>query len=275
MFAPPAARAADMPLKAPPRPAPVCAWCGFYIGGDIGGFDASQSAATSAFPSPGFGAPAVLGGGLAGFGQTPTAHSLKSTGLIGGFYAGYNWQFNNSVVGGVEGDISFLNRHASDTQISSATFPAVPAPDFNMTVSASNRWLGSARARLGFTTGQALFYVTGGGAWTRTDYAASAVGFNSPPSINALAGTTAATAWSDSRTGFAVGGGVEAMLFGAANWLVRVEYLYYQFAGSSAVMSTLGNGVDVCAPGLCNWSVTTSTLRINTVRAGLSHKFGP
>jgi len=273
MFAASAAQAADMALKAPPPPVPVCNWCGFYIGGDIGGFGASQSVTTNPFPSPGFGAPAVVGAGLAGFGQTPTSGSLRSTGIIGGLYAGYNWQWSNSWVAGVEGDISFLNRNASNTQTSFATFPAVPAPDFNMTESASNHWLASARVRLGFTTGPALFYATGGAAWTRTSYAASAIGFNSPPSINLLAGSAAATAWSNNKTGFAVGGGVEAMLPGAPHWMVRAEYLYYQFAGSSAVMSTLGNGVDTCAPGLCNWSVNASTLRINTGRVGLAYKF--
>ncbi len=266
------ASAADMAVKAPPPVAPICVWCGFYIGGDVGWYDTGQNARTNAFPSPGFGAPAVVGGGLAGFGQTPTAHGLNKDGVIGGVYAGYNWQASRFVFG-IEGDVSALNRRVSNVQVSSATFPGVPVADFNMTVSANNDWLASLRGRAGVTMGSALFYATGGVAWTRTSYSASALGFNNPPNINLLAGSAAAVAWSDTRAGFVVGAGVDWML-ARSNWIFRAEYLYYQFAGSSANMSTLGNGLDVCAPGLCNWAVNTGTLGINTLRVGLSYKFG-
>jgi outer membrane immunogenic protein len=274
-----AASAADMapaPVysKAPPSPpVPVYNWTGFYIGGDVGGYDANQSAATIPYPSPGFGAPAVVGAGLAGFGQTPTYNSLNSSGVLGGVYAGYNWQWS-SVVVGIEGDVSALNRNVANTQISSATFPGVPVPDFNMTATASNDWLASLRGRIGFTTGPALFYATGGAAWTKTSYSASALGFNNPPNITALAGAAASTAWSDSRTGFAVGAGVEAKLPGNPNWVFRAEYLYYQFQGSTSAMGTLGSGLDVCAPGACGWNVNTSKLEINTGRVGVSYLFG-
>ncbi len=267
------ANAADMPLKAPQLPPPVWTWCGFYIGGDVGGYWADQNSATDPFLSPGFGAPAIGGAGLAGFGQTPTGNSLNSSGIIGGLYAGYNWQWRN-VVAGVEGDYSFLNGNASNTQVSSATFSGVPVPDFNMTVTASTHWLASARARLGFTTGALLFYATGGAAWTNTSYTANAVSFNNPPAIVSLAGTTASSAWSGNKTGFVVGAGVEGMLLGSPNWIVRAEYLYYQFDGSTSSMTTLGNGVDVCAPGHCGWTLPTSKLDISTARVGISYKFG-
>jgi outer membrane immunogenic protein len=117
-----------------------------------------------------------------------------------------------------------------------------------------------------------LIYATGGAAWTKTSYSASAVGFNNPPNINFLAPATAAVAWDDTKTGFVVGGGVEWMAW--SGWVARAEYLYYQFAGSSNVMSTLGNAVDVCAPGACNWAISTSNLRISTARVGLAYKFG-
>ena len=264
--------AAEMPIKAPPPP--PCIWCGFYIGGDIGGYGASQSATTTPYLSPGFGAPAIPGAGLAGFGQTPTTNGLNSSGILGGFYAGYNWQWTPSLVAGLEGDVTFLNRNASNTQVSSATFSGAPVPDFNMTVNASDHWLASARVRLGFTTGPALFYATGGAAWTNASYSATAIGFNNPPITGPLAGTTAATSWSGNRTGFAIGGGVDWMLPANPQWIFRAQYLYYQFARSSSAMGTLGNGVVVCAPGLCGWNVAASTLRISTGLVGVSYKFG-
>jgi outer membrane immunogenic protein len=278
MLAASAAQAADMALKAPPPPAPTCTWCGFYIGGDIGGYWDRQNATTVPLPSPGFGAPAVGGGGIAGFGNLPTTNSLNRSGAIGGLYAGYNWQ-SNQFVGGVEADISALGRQtASNTQNVFATFPGTPAAAFTTTVNANNSWLATARVRGGVTTGPALFYLTGGAAWTRTSYSATAAGLvDAPFGINTV-GTGAATSWSDNKTGFVVGGGVEWMF--AQHWILRAEYLYHQFSGSSSAMSLVGvaaGGGNTCVGGggaaQCNWAVNSSTQRLNVARVGLAYKF--
>lgn len=47
LFAAPAAHAADMPLKAPPAPAPIFSWTGFYIGADVGGAWGSENVASA------------------------------------------------------------------------------------------------------------------------------------------------------------------------------------------------------------------------------------
>jgi len=117
--------AADMPLKAPPLPAPVANWGGLYIGGDLGGYDSSQNGKTTALPDPGFGAPAVVGAGLAGFGILPTTHNLGASGLLGGVYGGYNWQIAKWVIG-LESNYSFLNRSDSDGQPLISTWPGGP-----------------------------------------------------------------------------------------------------------------------------------------------------
>jgi outer membrane immunogenic protein len=157
-----------------------------------------------------------------------------------------------------------------------ATFPATPAAAFNMTVSADNTWLATARARAGYATGPVLWYVTGGAAWTKTSYSASASGLVSP-GINTL-GQFATTSFGDTKTGFVVGGGVEWMF--APNWIVRAEYLYHQFSGSSSVMALQGvaaGGGNTCVGGggaaQCNWAINTSDLHLNVVRAGLAYKF--
>ena len=48
------ALAADMAVKAPPPPvaAPTYSWTGFYIGGDIGGLQTSNTATWNPLPSP-------------------------------------------------------------------------------------------------------------------------------------------------------------------------------------------------------------------------------
>ena len=100
-------------------------------------------------------------------------------------------------------------------------------------------------------------------------YSASAVGFNSPPFINFLAGTTAATAWSDSRTGFAVGGGVDWMIL--SNWIFRAEYLYLDFGKVTA--NALINDPNNPAHTGTNNLATTVDLTAQVVRAGVNYKF--
>jgi outer membrane immunogenic protein len=265
--------AADMPMKALPMvaPAPVCLWCGFYVGGDVGGFWDRQSATTNAFPAPGFGAPAIGGAGIAGFGNLPTTHTLNRSGFAGGIYGGYNWQINQFVVG-VEGDISGLDRQtATSTQTVFASFPAVPTAAYTMTVSANNNWVATARARAGFAAGPGLWYVTGGAAWTEAHYAAAAAGLIAP-GINTT-GQTAAVAWSDTRTGWVVGTGVEWMF--QSHWTLRAEYLYHEFSGSSAVAPLVGlaaGGGNTCV-GQCGWNINTSTQRLSIARVGVGYKF--
>src|SRR6201990_775978 len=74
------ARAADLPLKAPPAPPPPYNWNGFYVGANVGGAWASGS-----LNIPGNN----LYGGLTEF--------------IGGVQAGYNFQAGHLLFG-VEGD---------------------------------------------------------------------------------------------------------------------------------------------------------------------------
>ena len=118
------ASAADMALKAPLPPAPVWDWTGFYLGADVGGYGSRQSATANPVP-PGFGTPSIAGAGLAGFGLLPTSSSLNKSGVLGGPYAGYNWQMHNWLLG-VEGDFTFLSWNVSDTENFFATFPGAP-----------------------------------------------------------------------------------------------------------------------------------------------------
>jgi opacity protein-like surface antigen len=78
---------------------------------------------------------------------------------------------------------------------------------------ANTNWYGTARARVGTTTGPALLYFTGGAAWVHSDD-----GFTPIP--------TAKTATLASRgvTGWTVGGGTEVAI--NARWSAKVETLY-------------------------------------------------
>jgi outer membrane immunogenic protein len=112
-------------------------------------------------------------------------------------------------------------------------------------------WLASARGRVGWANQGYLFYVTGGGA------------FGGVKETDSLPGIPAAASFSQNRTGWTAGGGIEARLWG--NWTGKLEYLHFD----------LGNMTNsfAFAAGPTALS-TTSTVRDDVVRGGLNYKFG-
>ena len=124
--------------------------------------------------------------------------------------------------------------------------------------------LGSARARLGYLVPlpwqSVLFYGTGGLAWTRleredvTTFTDGASGSTTP-------------FW---KFGWVAGVGGETRLWDS-NWLLRLEYLHYDFgdAGNSAATATDNTQVP---PINASQSRTTGHLTADVVRTGLSFK---
>ncbi|MDA9520786.1 hypothetical protein XI06_10495 [Bradyrhizobium sp. CCBAU 11434] len=280
--------AADMAVKAPPLPPPVVAsWTGCYIGGDVGWYHAHQNGDTSAFPSPGFGAPAINGAGIAGYGVLPTSHGLSRDSVLGGGYGGCNWQQNKWVFG-FEGDITWTdNKTGSDAQTVVGSFTGQPAnfPPLgtNMQLNSSTQWLASLRGRVGMVVGagdNVLLYGTGGVAFTDTKYSAvftpstnpaSLFGFGCPGAAATTCFGTSAVAFSRNQVGWVAGAGVEWRV--APQWLVRVEYLHYGFDGASGIVpAVLANGAAACAG--CGWRANWGNLDIDSVRVGAAYQFG-
>jgi outer membrane immunogenic protein len=269
-----AASAADMApryTKAAPVVAEVWSWTGFYVGGFVGGAWDRQDAVSTALPSPGFGAPAVGGAGLAGFGFLPTAHNLNRDGLIGGLYAGYNWQFGPYVLG-VEGDFAYLDRTTSNTQPLLATFPGVALnPEGLITVTNGSHWLGSLRGRVGYTWDHVMLYATGGVAFRDNGYTVSVVPGpvpGAPGNFNGAPGGVAS--FNNNQVGYAVGVGGEWMI--SPNWMLRAEYLRYGFQGSSGTLPIIGSNCTAAVN--CRFVVNTSDRNIDTARVGIAYKFG-
>jgi len=173
--------AADLPVKAPGAIPVAATWTGLYWGLNAGYGWASLDDFTG---------------------------SDTATGFAGGGQVGYNWQFNNVVVG-VEGD--FQGTSQSLTQ--SATVGGIA---FSATEKLP--WFATIRGRIGFAQGPWLIYATGGAAWVDGRVSFTALG-------QTVASETAKTGW----TG---GGGVEWMF--APKWSVKVEYLYID-AGNMTV----------------------------------------
>ncbi len=259
-----AAVAADMPLKAPP-PVVVNTWTGFYVGVNFGGADwKSKSESFSQTPDP------VLNPAAIVF-DPVTYGSVGQWGGTGGVHAGYNWQLTPSWLVGVEGDWDKTNigLTPTETNLTNGGFAippclgAAPAPSLchTLLMSQNLNWTASVRGRLGFVWGSALIYGTGGVAFDSEEHSGQVAGPFNASSIAASYNTT--------NTGWVGGGGLEFMA--TANWLVRVEYLHYQFNGGT----TQGVACTGCAfgpfagPGNFTWGNTT----LDVVRAGLSYKF--
>ena len=246
--------AADLPVKAPPLPvSPEFSWAGFYIGANAG-YDWGKT--TVDYIPPG-GPNGFIPIDVLVYGAGASQH-FHTGGFTGGGQAGYNYQVQRLVLG-VEGDFDFLSRHGSFTG-------RVPVPPGvwgvqNVNLSGHDGWLATIRGRLGFTYNQALFYVTGGVAFTD---AGVNIGNNWNPAISFR---DASTIFTSTQTGWAAGAGVEYAL--QNNWSIKAEYLRLQFEGFTAV-STLG----MLNPGVNVFHQYNVTFVDNILQVGVNYKFG-
>lgn len=270
------ARAADLPVKAPPVPA-IYGWSGFYVGGTLGYGWRDNRATTFAQADPLV--TAVTCGGTLGGTCAPPASSGLSGGVFG-FQAGYNWQFASRWLLGVETDINFSSISGSAT---SAPY-RIGLVTAQNTVDQSIDWFGTVRARLGFlATDRLLVYGTGGFAYAQvregstltalTEQGASGLGSafgcqaitNSAPTC--FVGSSSRTA-----TGWTAGGGLEYALWD--NFTLRAEYLYVNLGRGSVNVVALDNSA--FGPGIPKASFTAAFDRpdLNIVRVGFNYKFG-
>ena len=251
------ALAADLPSKKaapllPPPPPPPALWTGFYVGLNAG-YTWSDSNTTSIATSPVI--PGALPAVLSAFGSGIV--STNSDGFIGGGQIGYNYQFANAFVAGIEADIQGVaGSNNAATSVSGVA-------GFSSTLSASRSldYLGTVRGRIGYLiTPSLLVYGTGGLAYGQANLTTSVLQVAGAATVGTSAGT-----FSDTRVGWTAGGGVEWLFL--PKWSAKVEYLYYDL-GSVTTNSTLAfPGVVVGA--------TQSSARFNghVVRAGVNYHF--
>jgi outer membrane immunogenic protein len=151
------------------------------------------------------------------------ANDYSTEGVVGGGHVGYNWQVQN-IVFGIETDIEASDINGSGNSSGFAHDTQVD-------------WIGSLRGRLGVAYDRTLFYATAG--WAYGDV-----------SIN-----SAAVSYSDIRSGYTVGGGIEHAF--SPNMTMRIEYRYTDLGEASA----------------SNVFTDTSNVDFHAVRAGVSFKF--
>jgi outer membrane immunogenic protein len=220
--------AADLPLKAERRvmPAALCVWCGWYAGGHIGyGWSKFE--------------------GETAVGSTPdiATGSLKPSGLAVGLHVGYNWQSGNWVYG-FEGDGTITPWEKDDRWD-----PAGSGRPDRRSWNARLDWLASIRARLGYSFGRSMIFVTGGAGFGAGTARIEERDTHLFANFRAVTGV--------------VGGGFEHKVWQNAS--VRVEGLHYFFDKHSSEVFSSGRVQ----------SASFDMKGVTVIRAGASWHFNP
>jgi outer membrane immunogenic protein len=236
--------------KAPPAVLAAYSWTGFYIGGNAGyaWMDSTDNiTATNA-------------AGLSFTSQSFIATSLpvNPKGFIGGGQAGYNWQINPTWVLGFETDFSGAN------VLGTLSLPGPADSSRIMTANEKLDWLGTVRARLGYTPwDRTLVYATGGFAYGHASLSTALTrpGVGSPTGCGGLNNCQSGSI-SAINAGWTAGGGVEWVF--AKNWSLKGEYLFYDLGSISHGMA------DPFFPAAYNAS---AGVKGSIARAGLNYTF--
>ena len=209
--------AADMAVKSPAMNAAVYNWTGFYVGGHVGYGDGSLGPDTNPLPLQGVFFPHTVTGG------------------IGGFQVGYNHQFANRFVLGVEADATFVGP---------IDLPRRRLGPFNSSID----YVGTVRGRAGYSFGTRMPYITGGFAWG-----------HSQVRVNDAAGNVISEP-GQYQTGWTVGAGAEFALSG--NWTAKLEYDYVDLSRRTLGLNDFG------MPGV------SIEPRLQMLKFGLNYQLG-
>lgn len=163
---------------------------------------------------------------------------FDTNGFLFGGTAGFNYPIS-AVMLGVEGDIDWSGLSGSATNCAVNTGGGVSA------CQTKSKFLGTARARVGYALDRTLIYVTGGAA-----IAPVQTGLNPPSTFD-----------SSTKLGWAAGAGLEYAV--AGNWSAKIEYLFVDLAMSSC--SSVAN---------CGTAAGSSVaFTENVVRGGFNYRF--
>jgi outer membrane immunogenic protein len=183
-----------------------------------------------------------VGGGISlmrGINDQRGEEDMNGTGFAGGGQIGYNYMLTPKWFVGLEGDVGYLGVNSS-TAAWNAPFDVFTA---------QTSWYGTARARVGTTTGPALLYFTAGAAWVGLKD-----GFGLQP------GSVGVDVSSRTASGWTIGGGTEVAI--DQHWSAKLESLYIDVGNRNHSDMTP-------APFFADYKD-----RFMVVRAGLNYRFG-
>ena len=249
-------------------PQTPASWTGFYIGANVGyGWGREDMP-----PSPND--PAAAARFLPLNGGPPPSLGLNNSGALGGIQFGYNFQFNQRWLTGLETDFDWSGLKGSARGV--ATLSSSPSA---ATLDEQVKSFGTVRARLGYLpTANLLTYITGGFAYgnvessgsygqTNSNGIGSGVTFMGYSAICAGGSTCFSGTSSSMTTGWTAGAGFEYAIL--ENISLRAEYLYVSLGGKPlnefALTPAAGN-----LPA--SFSYTSDRTNFNVVRLGLNYR---
>ena len=202
-------------MKAVAPAPPVCpTWTGFYIGG-FGGYKfAATNINLDLFGN--WNGPSPADPFDKEFIEPRVPNDLDASGAEAGGLIGYNFQWNNLVLG-LEGSGGYLWLRNSDN---TGTFTVPATGDvYNVATSFKTHYLATIGPRIGYSFCRWLPYVTGGVAIGDIDFDQEITQFFRGSVLFREGGDT-----SDTRVGWMVGGGLEYAL--TDHWHLRGQYQY-------------------------------------------------
>ncbi len=237
-----AARAAELPsLKGPPAYGPpIFTWTGFYAGVNVGLSAGGWSRVQEIDP--------VLI-------SIPRWESTEAGGFSGGGQIGYNYQFANQIVAGIEADLQGTTLHGTYED----SYECYPFGCFHGRDEQKVDWWGTLRGRLGYALGNLLPYVTAGFAYGEVT---NGCNYSTILVVTCYPGNP--YSWSTIRPGWTAGAGLEYAL--TANLTFKAEYLYTDLG--TWISQDPNDAVN--HPG--QYLIYTRTA-FNTVRVGLNWQF--
>jgi len=265
------AAAADLTLRRqPPPPAFTCpgAYVGFNFGYTWTADRGIYLRSSNLYDNSAFALGAASAIGATG------AVSARLDGFLVGGQAGYNWQFDEKWIVGVEGDVAGAGVRGGGYAPSSVAAPGGYAVT-SATLRRNLEYLGTARGRLGYAlTPRLMTYVTGGLAFGGVD-ATAVVRQSLVPSI--LYSDPGKADLYKNLSGWTAGAGGELAL--GRNTSAKLEYLYYDLGGvslnspqfSSLAFTQLVTG----QAGVLDASTVSTRYRGHILRVGLNYRFEP
>jgi hemoglobin/transferrin/lactoferrin receptor protein len=278
----------DLTLGRAAEGAPGSNWTGLYVGGYVGYTFAGIDGETTASDGTAGGIPAT------------ESASLNLKDMPRGGQIGVNYQLDNGLVLGVEGDFAWSTAYGQQVAIS--TEGTLGDGSWRQAETEySFDWSASLRGRIGYAFDRLLVYGTGGLAFmkeeqTRTQYQSNSSASNPYGNYTQELFQENASA---TRQGWTAGGGFEYAL--SRHWSLKGEYQYSGFGAESFLFSNARSGVTrgyteqvqdgcvplpipVCIPNYVdiphpgtsdttNGRKASNELELHTIKLGVNYRF--
>jgi outer membrane immunogenic protein len=272
---------ADLPsIKSEPVGAPAPMWTGFYAGLNAGyGFGTSDNAMNYGWANPNLNDfyrsnDAAVASAVA---ASYPGRNIAQGGFIGGGQVGYNYQYGQGILLGLETDIQGAGIKGQGNAngygpLANGEISIIQ----NNIVQAGINWMGTARGRAGYlVTPSMMIYATGGLAYGQGFIKTFQSGaYASSPFIADSFATVPTNNSAESfLVGWTAGGGFEWMFM--PNWSLKAEALYYDL-GSLRVSNTTfwaESPVNSENQGIMSGSTTRTYYQGVVARAGINYHF--